>query len=74
MEAKEMKKSVVISQRAFGMDHAPKRITSVVWFDREYPVGPWNDCVDLKLELPGHDWSMNYKKTRQLVEAFFAGE
>lgn len=69
-----MKKSLVIEQRAFGMEHPAKRITSLSWFDREYPVGPWNTCIDLRLRLPGHEWSMNYKKTRQLVEEFFVAE
>ena len=69
-----MKKSLVIEQRAFGMEHPAKRITSLRWFDREYPVGPWNSCIDLRLRVPGATWSMNYKKTREAVEAFFATE
>ena len=64
-------KDVIIEQRAFGMDHTPKRIHSLKEFDREYAVGPWNSCVELRLQLPGYDWSMNYKKTRSFVEAFF---
>lgn len=69
-----MTKSVVIEQRAFGMEHPNKRIRSMAHFDREYKVGPWNSCTDLRLRLPGAIWSMNYKNTRQLVEDFFATE
>lgn len=65
-------KDLIIEQRAFGMDHPWKRIYSVAQFDKEFPIGPWNSCVELRLRAPGAVWSTNYKNTRTLVEAYFA--